>query len=330
MSHKVHKEIDGLEYESKLERVPLDHIEYNVNNPREERGKHAIDDLKESIREMGVLVPLVVYPKPGSTNRFVLLEGERRLRACTELYEETKDMRFSKVPVNILQTRPNEFDTVRTMFNMHAKRRKWSRAAEAEALGKLIKMDQGRTSNPGKLADLTGLKELNVEEDLTYLSFSPRLRQLVTEDRIGQYNLILLGRNLKTIQAVFPHLLKEYGWGQITDVLVRKVERHVIRRARDFNRLSSLAHTCIENESENVYIEAFGLLMKEPKFGINEMTAFVDRELGYKVDELFKSRCEAFLEALGAHAEHRKLKLDPSIYDLLRKIDQLIGNVKPA
>jgi ParB/RepB/Spo0J family partition protein len=322
------KKSEGLRYASKLENVAIDHIEYNLRNPREERGKLAIDDLKESIRDLGVLVPLVVFPKAGSEERFVLLEGERRLRACQELYEETKNEHYSKVPVNILLTRPDEFETVLTMFNMHAKRRKWSRSAEAEALGRLIEMNREKTSNPIRLADLTGLKELNVEEDLTYLAFAPELRKLVTDDKIGQYNLILLGRNLKTIQAVFPQLMKDYSWEKIAHVMVKKVENHVIWRARDFNKLSTLARACIENGRDDVYVEAFGRLMNDPKFGINEMNTFIDRQLGYKVEEYFKIQCEVFLESLDAHIQYRKGKLDPSISDLLRKIDQLVHKVQ--
>jgi hypothetical protein len=325
------KEEQGLEYGNELKKELIANIEFNPDNPREERGRFDIGELKKSIRKVGVLVPLVAYRKPRSRNKFILLEGERRLRACQELYEETKDKRFATVPVNILATGPDKLDKLVTMFNMHTKRRRWSKAAEAEGLKKIIELskslDPRVTSNTAKLAELTGLGNTAVEEELTYLKFSPDLRRLVQENKIGQYNLILLGRNLKSLQEAMPDAISKYDWDEMTHILVEKVLSGTIRRSRDFNTLTSAARECIQNESESVFMQAFDYLLKDPKFSLDDMDAFVQRELRYRIPSIFKTYCQDFKISLDKHAKLHNYRVEDVIYRILKGISESISKV---
>jgi ParB/RepB/Spo0J family partition protein len=313
-----------------LKHVSIDDIEPNRANPREPRGRQDIQDLMESIREVGVLVPLVVFRKKGTKSKFVLLEGERRLRACKQLYKQTKDQRFSEVPVNILREPPDKLQNLLTMFNVHTKRKPWSRPAEAEALGILEKLGGSRTSNTAKIALITGLNPIRVEEDLTYLKFPKDIRAQAYAGKLGKYNLILLGRNLKSIEDTFPTLMEKYGTEKISRTLIGKVTSRRIRRARDFNKLSSLAKVCILNKHEETYARAFDRLMNDQQFNIDDMEQFVTRELGFKVDEAFRINCKSFLDALTAHAEHRNFKVDVKTYDLLTRIAEAIQGIRSA
>jgi len=321
-------EEEPLEYLSKLGYKLITDIEINPNNPREQRGKFEVDDLKESIARVGVLVPLVVYPKPNSPGKFILLEGERRLHACEQLYEETKDKRFLKVPVNILRAPPDPLGNYITMFNMHSNRRRWNKAAEAEALGKMRELAGERASNAAKLSSLTSLSNIAVEEELTYLDFSPDLRKLVTDGEIGQYNLILLGRNLKSLQDAMPEIAQKYSWHNVTHTLVRKVESGTIPKARDFNLLTSWAKTCIQNESEQVFVRAFDRLMKDPEFSIGDLVMSVQQELTYKIPRFFRISSENYRTTLTLYAKHHGYKVEKVIYTILTEIGNVIGKLK--
>jgi ParB family chromosome partitioning protein len=71
--------------EGEVRRVPVRAI---VPNPLQPRKDFTADELKElaaSIRENGLLQPLVVRPSPDQDDRFELVAGERRLRAVDEL-----------------------------------------------------------------------------------------------------------------------------------------------------------------------------------------------------------------------------------------------------
>ena len=60
--------------------VPVDRIEANPDQPRQTWDEAAMDDLAASIREHGVLQPVLVRPREGG--RYQLVAGERRWRAA--------------------------------------------------------------------------------------------------------------------------------------------------------------------------------------------------------------------------------------------------------
>ena len=61
----------------------------NAAQPRTEFDREALDELVASIREVGVLQPIVVRPIAGQSDKYELIMGERRLRATKELGLET-------------------------------------------------------------------------------------------------------------------------------------------------------------------------------------------------------------------------------------------------
>jgi ParB family chromosome partitioning protein len=64
----------------KIRMISIEKIDPNPNQPRSELG--SIDDLRASIKEKGVLEPILVRPKEG---RYEIIAGERRFRASREI-----------------------------------------------------------------------------------------------------------------------------------------------------------------------------------------------------------------------------------------------------
>ena len=73
-------ELGGGERENELRDVPLELIKPNPRQPRQQFEETALLALAESIRERGVLQPVLVRPLPGGT--YELIAGERRWRAA--------------------------------------------------------------------------------------------------------------------------------------------------------------------------------------------------------------------------------------------------------
>jgi ParB family chromosome partitioning protein len=63
-----------------LHRIPLEHIAPNPSQPRKAFDEQDLRGLADSLREHGVLQPILVRPLPGG--RYELLAGERRWRAA--------------------------------------------------------------------------------------------------------------------------------------------------------------------------------------------------------------------------------------------------------
>jgi ParB family chromosome partitioning protein len=71
---------EGSEPAPELRRLPVDLIVPNPRQPRQSFDQEALHGLSESVRERGVLQPVLVRPCPGGT--YELIAGERRWRAA--------------------------------------------------------------------------------------------------------------------------------------------------------------------------------------------------------------------------------------------------------
>lgn len=61
--------------------VPIEHLERNPDQPRRVFTEDELTELAESIREKGVIQPILVRPAPGKDGRWQIVAGERRWRA---------------------------------------------------------------------------------------------------------------------------------------------------------------------------------------------------------------------------------------------------------
>ncbi len=62
-------------------RVPIEFLKANPRNPRRTFSDAELDELSSSIKQHGVIQPIVVRPVKGAADRFEIIAGERRWRA---------------------------------------------------------------------------------------------------------------------------------------------------------------------------------------------------------------------------------------------------------
>lgn len=62
--------------------VPIEKINPNPDQPRRSFDKQQLEDLANSIKEKGIIQPLIVRPAPGKPDSFEIVAGERRWRAA--------------------------------------------------------------------------------------------------------------------------------------------------------------------------------------------------------------------------------------------------------
>jgi ParB family chromosome partitioning protein len=87
--------------------IPIELIRRNPEQPRRAFGEAEIDELAASIREKGVLQPVLVRPAPGAAGEFQLVAGERRwraaqragLRAMPALVRELDDLQVLEIAI---------------------------------------------------------------------------------------------------------------------------------------------------------------------------------------------------------------------------------------
>jgi ParB family chromosome partitioning protein len=122
--------------------VPVHQIEPNPEQPRLSFDQETLDELTASIREHGVLQPILVRPLGG--NRFQLVAGERRWRA-------SKSAGLATIPALVENLQREDLSPLdeAAMYDRMIKEHGYSVRRLAQKLGK----DKGYLENRLRLAD---------------------------------------------------------------------------------------------------------------------------------------------------------------------------------
>ncbi len=136
--------------------VPIDHIEPNPQQPRLAFNQVTLDELTASIREHGVLQPILV--RPVGPNRYQLIAGERRWRASAQaglatipaLIEEIDDDTALEISIieNLQREDISPLDEA-AMYDRMVREHGYSIRKLADKIGK----DKGYLENRLRLAD---------------------------------------------------------------------------------------------------------------------------------------------------------------------------------
>jgi len=73
---------DKAETQTALDIIPIEYIQANTQNPRRVFHESELIDLSNSIKEKGILQPIIVRAIDGSQNTYEVVAGERRWRAA--------------------------------------------------------------------------------------------------------------------------------------------------------------------------------------------------------------------------------------------------------
>ncbi|MCX4584139.1 ParB/RepB/Spo0J family partition protein [Streptomyces sp. NBC_01481] len=145
--------------------LPLDAITPNPRQPREVFDEDALAELVTSIKEVGLLQPVVV--RQLSAERYELIMGERRWRACREAGLE-------RIPAIVRDTDDEKLLLDALLENLH--RAQLNPLEEAAAYDQLLK-DFNCTHD--QLADRIGRSRPQVSNTLRLLRLSPPVQRRV-------------------------------------------------------------------------------------------------------------------------------------------------------
>jgi ParB family chromosome partitioning protein len=145
--------------------VPIDSITPNPRQPREVFDEDALAELVTSIKEVGLLQPVVV--RQVGSERYELIMGERRWRACREAGLE-------RIPAIVRATDDEKLLLDALLENLH--RAQLNPLEEAAAYDQLLK-DFNCTHD--QLADRIGRSRPQVSNTLRLLRLSPPVQRRV-------------------------------------------------------------------------------------------------------------------------------------------------------
>ncbi|MDD6176034.1 MAG: ParB/RepB/Spo0J family partition protein [Firmicutes bacterium] len=198
---------DRKKAKSRLAELPVDALRAGTQQPRKTFDGEELDSLAASIRQNGILQPLLVR-RCGS--EYEVIAGERRLRAA-------KLAGAGTVPCMVVEMEDRDAAVCSLLENLQ--RQDLSCFEEAEAIARLIS-EFGMTQ--AQAAERLGKQQSTIANKLRLLRFSPAERSLIGKYQLSERH----ARALLRIEdeAARRQLLQEIGEKELT---VAKTEARV-------------------------------------------------------------------------------------------------------
>jgi len=186
---------------ARLASLTPDDIKPNSVQPRIEFRQEELDELVVSIREIGVLQPIVVRPIPGATQspHYELIMGERRLRA-------TKLLGLATIPAVIKNTADEDMLRDALLENLH--RANLNALEEASAYQQLL-ADFGITQD--QLATRIGRSRPQITNTLRLLKLPASVQKRVASGVLsaGHARAILSAGDVAAMEKLSDKIVNE-------------------------------------------------------------------------------------------------------------------------
>jgi ParB family chromosome partitioning protein len=193
--------------------IPLSSIQPDPEQPRT-----AIGDLSElvaSVRDKGVLEPILVRPSPGSPGNFSIISGERRYRAALEAG-------MFEIPAIEMQVSESEALEIALVENLQ--REDLTPFDEAEGYRALA---ERHDYTHEAIANAVGKSRTTVTEALGLLRMPSRVRECVNALGIENRSILLEVLKLESEEQMLQLLEKVSALG-----LAREAVRKEVQKAR--------------------------------------------------------------------------------------------------
>jgi len=187
-------------------------VKANPYQPRLEFDRQALDELKASIKEKGIIQPITVRK---NERHYELVAGERRLRAITELG-------FERVPAYIIKVDSKE-EMLELAIIENVQREKLNPIEQAIAYQRLI--DECSLTQE-EVAHKIGKERTTITNILRLLKLPEKIQESVKHEEItmGHARALLSVEDVESQHAVWQKIIKK-------SLSVRKAEQ----LAKDYN-----------------------------------------------------------------------------------------------
>ena len=199
--------------EVKVVKVPIGQIFPNPYQPRKSFDEAALEELSASIAQYGVLQPLLV--SPAEDGRYLLIAGERRLRA-------SRMAKLTEVPVIISDYTNQQIAEIALIENLQ--REDLHFLEEAEGYEQL--MEQFHLTQEA-MAARVGKKQSTIANKLRLLRLSPAVRKVLVDAGLSERHaraLLKLEDDAKRLEVLEVVVAKNYSVRQTEEYINKLLE----------------------------------------------------------------------------------------------------------
>jgi ParB family chromosome partitioning protein len=153
--------------------IAIEKISVNPWQPRQRFAEAELAELAESLKQHGIIQPLLVRPHPDEPDHYQLIAGERRWRAA-------QLAKLHQVPVVIRQTDEKQAAEMALIENIQ--RQDLNNIEEAEGYRKL--MDEFSYTQE-ELAGVVGKSRSHLANTLRLLNLPPKVREMIANGTLS-------------------------------------------------------------------------------------------------------------------------------------------------
>ena len=228
----------------KVELIKITKIEPNRDQPRKKFDEEKLEELANSIKQYGVIQPIIVMPKD---DYYQIVAGERRWRA-------SKKAGLTEMPCLVRTKTEQENREIELIEKIQ--RDKLNTIEKARGLRKLLD-DYGLTQQ--ELADKLGMSRSGLTNNVRILNLDPRVIDLVLEYNFSERQcrdfMIVLDPDIKSKWA-----LGIFKFGDKSDEIARKIENEKKLPKTDPKKAEQ--YRAIYQDIENSFQGFFGSKVK--------------------------------------------------------------------
>lgn len=200
--------------------LPIETLQAGKYQPRESFADEPLQNLMDSIREKGVLQPILVRPVIGLADRYEIVAGERRWRAA-------KEAGVNEVPVMVVDLTDEE--ALETAIIENVQRQDLNSLEEAQGYKRLME-EFGHSQEI--IAKMIGKSRPHIANTLRLLGATPRIQGALKEGAItaGHARALL---NHPKADDLLEKIIKEGASVRETENLVQRSMRDAILKTSD-------------------------------------------------------------------------------------------------
>lgn len=204
------------ELDNAVEHVSLKELRPNPYQPRKQFNDQSLEELAQSIKEHGIIQPLVVRK---SIKGYDIVVGERRYRAA-------KKAGLTKAPVVIKEFSDKEMMQIALIENLQ--RENLNPIEEATAYKKLM---SGLNITQEELAKKLGKSRPHVANHLRLLQLNQSIQNLIEDGKLSMgHGRALVGlKNKKHLTPLVDKIIKEQMNVRQLESLIQRLNHHVPR-----------------------------------------------------------------------------------------------------
>ena len=210
------------------DKILISSIVPNKNQPRKLFEKNALEELTNSIKERGIIQPLIVRKSDDQDNKFELIAGERRLHAA-------QSSGLHEVPVVIIEA--DNLKSLELAIIENVQRKDLNSIEEAESYQNLI---ENFGYDHEKVSKFIGKSRSHISNSIRLLSLPKKIIEMIRQEKISQgHAKILIGLDNALLLA--EKVIKKKLSVRQTESLVRLMKRgsNKVLKSKDANTIST-------------------------------------------------------------------------------------------